>query len=614
MTIDRFYITHIALIGSDVPKAEVNFKPGLNVISGPSDSGKTFILQCIDFMLGAKTPPKRIDEAANYNFIQIGLSSQDQDREVILERSIKGGDFNLYEKNDESKTLGAKHQDGNKNTISSFLLMLSGLENKKVRTNKGGTTRSLSFRDIARLILVNEETIIRELSPIYSLRGGYSTRPVESSIFRLMLSGTDDASVIASENIKIARGKQQGKTELLDELLNRTRQRLAEADLSGDQAEWQQQLNIVESLFTIASEELAVEQKTVAIIEERRRAVWTRLRRIESKKDVLSELQQRFDLLHQQYSSDLLRLETVAEASLRLGQMKEERCPVCGSLAEYHILIHQKPEASPEDVAKACIVEANKIRVLLVDLKSTQNINDAEIKQLVINIESEQTDLKIILDEITERISPRVNAALQKLRDSQDKRDTYRAAVEMRSREEELAELLREVQEMKPKNPNKGTTTKVGADETEDFCLEVEALLKSWKFPDTGRVTFSEEDQDLVISGRDRTSHGKGVRAIFHSAFNLALLKLALEEQLPHPGFVVLDSPLVVYREPDTDEGNFSRDVKDAFFRLVSDQFSSAQVIVFENEDPPADIAKSANVIKFTGANHGRRGFIPLTH
>lgn len=611
MAVGGFHITHLALIGTSVPKAEVHFKPGLNVVSGPSDTGKTFILQCIDFMLGGSKPPKNIDEAAHYDLVQIGLCPKGGNSEIILERSIKGGDFNLYDKDKISQTLGARHRDGDADTVSNFLLMLSGLGNKKVRTNSRGTIRSVSFRDIAKLILVNEETIIRELSPIYSLRGGYSTRPVESSVFRLLLSGTDDASVIASENIKIARGKQQGKAELLEVLLDRTKRRLAEVNLNGNAAEWQQQLNRVEALFAIASEELAVEQKTVATTEERRRAVWTRLRQMESKKDVLTELQQRFELLQQQYTSDLRRLETIAEASVRLGQMKEERCPVCGSLAEHHMLTHQNPDSSPEDVAKACTAEANKIRVLLSDLKSTRKTNDAEIVQLVTDSESEQVELNTIEEKISNNIKPRVNAALQKLRDSQSERDSYRTALEIHSRAEELAELFREVKELKPGNNNKGTSTKVGADEAEDFCLEVEYLLKAWNFPGLGRVTFNEEDQDLVISGRNRTSHGKGVRAIVHAAFNLALLRLSMGELLPHPGLVLIDSPLVVYREPDTDEGEFSRDVKDAFFHSVFEQFASAQVIVFENEDPPADIVKFANVIKFTGASHGRRGFIP---
>jgi len=611
MTGSGFHITRLTLSGIGVPKAEVCFKTGLNVVSGPSDTGKTFIVQCIDFMFGASTSPKSIPEAEPYDLLQIGLCTPDEADEIILERGIRGGDVNLYRKSGERLTLGIKHRDGDESTVSNYLLTLSGLVGKKIRTNIRGTTRALSFRDIARLILVNEETIIRELSPIYSLRGGYSTRPAESSVLRLLLSGVDEASVVAKEDIKITRGKQQGKAEVIEVLLDRARQRSVDLNLEGSVTEWRQNLARVDALFSLASAELAVEQKTVAIIEERRRSTWTHLRQLESRKDVLTELQRRFELLQQQYVSDLRRLETIAEAGVRLGQMKEERCPVCGSLAEHHVHTHQRPETAPDDVASASLAEANKIKILLTDLQSTRESNNAEIDRLVADCERKQTELNTIATELADQIKPRVNAALQKLKDSQVERDLYKRALEIQSRVDELTILLREITNMKPEKPSGGTSTKVGADEAEAFCQQIECLLKEWQFPGLGRVTFGEEDQDIVISGRDRTSHGKGVRAIAHAAFNLALMRLCLMESLPHPGLVVIDSPLVVYREPDTDEGEFSRDVKDAFYRSVAKEFPIAQVIIFENEDPPADIVESTNVIRFTGANHGRRGFIP---
>lgn len=610
MTGSGFQITRLTLTGIGVPKAEVCFKAGLNVISGPSDTGKTFIVQCIDFMFGASTLPKPIPEAESYEMLQIGLSVQDEADEIILERSIRGGDVNLYRKNGEKLTLGVKHRDGDNSTVSNFLLTLSGLVGNKIRTNSRGTTRSLSFRDIARLILVNEETIIRELSPIYSLRGGFPSRPAESSVLRLMLSGVDDKSVIVKEDAKVTRGKQQGKSEVIEVLLDRARQRSVELNLDGNIVDWQQNLARIESLYSVASSELAVEQNTVAIAEECRRSVWTHLRQMESRTNVLTELQKRFELLQLQYISDLRRLETIAEAGVRLSQMKEERCPVCGSLAEYHVHIHQKPEAAPYDVATASLAEANKIKLLLTDLQSTRNSNDAEIVRLVADCEIKQTELNTISSELADQIKPRVNVALQKLKDSQAERDIYRRAIEIQARVDELTILLSEIINFKP-DKSKGLSTKVGADEAEAFCQQIEYLLKDWQFPGLGRVTFGEEDQDIVISGRERTSHGKGVRAIAHAAFNLALMRLCHIESLPHPGLVVIDSPLVVYREPDTDEGEFSRDVKDAFYRSVAKEFPFAQVIIFENEDPPADIGESTNFIRFTGANHGRRGFIP---
>ncbi len=70
---------------------------------------------------------------------------------------------------------------------------------------------------------------------------------------------------------------------------------------------------------------------------------------------------------------------------------------------------------------------------------------------------------------------------------------------------------------------------------------------------------------------------------------------------------------MVVYREPDTDEGAVPHRVKDAFCRSVAADFRDKQVIILESVAPPADIGASANVITFTGTDHDRNGVIPRT-
>jgi hypothetical protein len=76
---------------------------------------------------------------------------------------------------------------------------------------------------------------------------------------------------------------------------------------------------------------------------------------------------------------------------------------------------------------------------------------------------------------------------------------------------------------------------------------------------------------------------------------------------------VVIDSPLVVYREPDASDPTMSADVKRAFFRDLATTFSSRQAIVLENEEPPEDLAEIEQItrIQFTGSTTGRAGFIP---
>ena len=606
MAITGFQIRRLILVGRGVPNAEVQFREGLNVVSGPSDTGKTFIVQCIDYMLGGKDIPESIPEAAPYETVRLALNVSDDD-EVVLERSIRGGDFKLVSPRKADRHLFAKHSAGGKDSVSQYLLGLSALTEKKVRKNKQGATREVSFRDLARLILVDEETIISKTSPI--LTGQYTTGTAESAIFRLLLTGVDDGSLVSSEDPKVTKVKQAGKVEMLELLLNQTKERIVEMQLPGDVKAWQGQLAQIETLFEAAQKELAVEQQNAAQLEGQRRAELNTLRQLESRSGVLKELQRRFALLEEQYLSDLRRLESIAEAGARLGQMNAEHCAVCGAMAEHHE--HQKAESAPEDVAQSCLVEADKIRLLISDLHLTRSDNDHQIARLdELSIQA-RARARAVATELTEMLKPRVEVALLRLRESQTSRDTYRRALELNGRVDELQGLLAGLAHEVPGKGTELESARVRSDEAEAFSQEVESLLRSWHFPGLDRVTFSEGDQDIVISGRTRASHGKGVRAIAHAAFNLALLKFCLKSDMPHPGFVLIDSPLVVYREPDTDEGGFSHDVKDAFYQSIAEDFRASQVIIFENEDPPSELGANANIIRFTGAPHGRQGFIP---
>jgi len=72
MNSPSFQIQYLTLRGKNIEDATVNFGPSLNVISGPSDTGKTFIGECIDFAFGAATIPSNIPEAQPYELVILG--------------------------------------------------------------------------------------------------------------------------------------------------------------------------------------------------------------------------------------------------------------------------------------------------------------------------------------------------------------------------------------------------------------------------------------------------------------------------------------------------------------------------------------------------------------
>lgn len=604
-----FQIRRLTLVGSGVPNAEIQFGEGLNVVSGPSDTGKTFIVQCIDFMLGGADPPKLIPECTQYETVRLDLHDCAGDQRVVLERSIRGGVLNLIRKGADDRQLASKHSEDDKDSISQYLLALSGLSDNKVRVNQQGRTRGVSFRDVTRLILVDEGTIIKTTSPILSEQ--FTAATAESGVFRLLLTGKEDSSLVAKEDPKISKGRKAGKVEMLNHLLTQTKSRLAEMQLSDDAQKWAEQLGQIDALYEAAKSDLNLEQQNALLNESQRRNEINSLRQTESRLLVLRELQDRFELLDQQYRSDLRRLETIAEAGNRLDQMSEERCPVCGAVAKHQKHEHQKSEATPAEVARACFAEAEKIKSLILDLEATRADNKNEIASVIELVESTRGSIRLAEIQLAEILKPRIDIALRALTENQGKRDQYRLALNLQGQINEFEGLSVEAGRKTSGTSAKLESNRIRTGEAEAFSQEVEVLLRSWNFPDLGRVTFSEDDQDIVIAGRQRRSHGKGIRAITHAAFNLALLSFCVKTEMPHPGLVLIDSPLVVYREPEGEREGFSHDVKNAFYRSIARDFHKSQVIIFENEDPPADLESSAHIIRFTGSSVGRQGFIP---
>jgi hypothetical protein len=106
-----------------------------------------------------------------------------------------------------------------------------------------------------------------------------------------------------------------------------------------------------------------------------------------------------------------------------------------------------------------------------------------------------------------------------------------------------------------------------------------------------------------------------------HSAFKVALLIFCRERNLPHPGFIILDTPLLTYRDPlrakagplTPDEKELrNTSLKDFFFEHLSEVSKLGQIIVVENVDLPSNIEALGNVETFTGdPTNDRFGLFP---
>lgn len=605
-----FGLRALRLTGPGVEDAAITFADGLNVVAGPSDTGKTYVAQCLSFLLGSGKRPKEIPEAAAYNTARVVLVARGDGTQHALTRRLDGTGTVEHTTDDKpARSLRAQHDPKRFDTLPGFLLELSGLSGRIVRTHAYGKTRPLAFSDVARLFVVDEETVISERSPILS--GQHKDRLVERRAFRLLLTGFDDAGVVALDKPEAARGRRAGRTEVLEELAAGVRAEVERLSVKGSVQEAERRAKEWAMRAESAAGELHRAQRAAAPVEQRRREVLDGLRRTRSLGEHRRELQTRFTLLKEQYKSDLERLALVEQAGGRLEQLTEERCPVCGAAVEYQQHDHLRDHVGASEIAESCRAEATKIGVLMRDLDATIAANEAELSRLGA-LEAEQTGALTQTErELSSVLQPQVGAATRALRESEAARSRELQAIGLLRRASDLGALLADAKATTVATRAEGSTDGASAAEAEAFASRAEQLLKSWHFPDVDRVTWSELDEDIVVSGRGRASYGKGKRAIMRAAFNLALLRVLADEQRPSPATVLIDSPLVVYREPDPGEESFPLAVKQHFYEAVARAFTDAQVVIFENDEPPASVTDLASVTVFSGTEAGRTGFIP---
>jgi hypothetical protein len=145
--------------------------------------------------------------------------------------------------------------------------------------------------------------------------------------------------------------------------------------------------------------------------------------------------------------------------------------------------------------------------------------------------------------------------------------------------------------------------------EAHELSTVVKQVLKAWNYPGADAVHFDRVDQDIVVDGKRRRDNGAGVRALLHAAFKVGVLVYCIEKGRPHPGFVILDSPLFAYRPAEetrygdlTDDELRLRkaDVASHFYRHLQSMADQAQFIVVENHKSDQDVVTPYENYQFT--------------
>lgn len=588
-----FYIEKIIVTGSGKTDSIIELSNGVNIIYGPSNTGKTYIVKCIDYMFGSEREP--IDISTGYQYIKIIVRTQCGT--ITMSRKI--GENKIEVSSNDNNVPSGKYatkasRTNYDKTINSVWLSLIGINDLHlVISNENYKKQILSWRTFSHMFMLTETKIISEYSAILSGRDTSNTAVIASLIF--LLSGQDFAETETKDAKEIKEAKKNAVKAYINKELFRLSERNQELLA---QLKENPNIDIAVEIEKIMAEISTNEKRINSSIEENQKI----LAQLYEKNENLSEcnvLLNRYDELTTQYDADLKRLNFIVDGEANLNASFSTHCPFCDG----EVVV--KKNQNYIDAAKS---DYKKIKLQAKDLESASKELRSEKLSLEQEIGTLMAKKKSIEELIEKELKPQVFNLKEKL-------SAYKDAIECQKE----IDILKKLSEQKTADMIENDTDEEGelkfkVKEHLDYSFinelsnGIKSFLENCNYDNLLSVIFDKADMDIVINGKKKSSNGKGYNAYFNSVVAIVLSRYMESKAKYSPDFLVLDSPILSLKEKEAKKP--SETMRNTLFENIVDNQKGIQTIVIENEIPEINY-KDANIIHFTKEkNNGRYGFL----
>lgn len=585
--------------GPEKSEARVIFRSPATLIRGPSDTGKSYVRDCLWFLLGGDKHPKPIPEATGYQTLTLTITSENSKYE--LRRAVAGGETSIYRLDGQSSEQ-ASHESIDQE-VNSFFVELAGAKGKQLlrsAAKKGPVTGG----DLRHWVLLSQPSMISE----EATSGAVVNATQRSAAFHLFLTGDDDAAIELSRS-KSEADRLAGQAAGLEDALSRLLSTIP-SDLRRDEvADSMERVDsALESMTEIYNSRAAALRDVRDQVVETSRALEEVDRHFRSTEVMIH----RFEMLDGKYQSDAERLGATWEGVSMFQALDETSCPLCGTPAESQLDPRNLRHGGQEALRRALRVEIEKIADLRRGLAPT--LRREQERFLV--LQNKRHALREKLDEITTFERQKLAAVQVEFAGDPKLLAVRRSELsEFLARFDEIQRLIEEIERLK--NLKKKKRQKIARNPghaSTSVSRLVKAYLHAWGFASIETVSLDIAECDLIIDGRRRLDYGAGKRSVFLAALAIAVMEHALAAGHPHPGFVVVDSPLKSYADPK----NSDRDVPvatltDRFYAWLAQWLGPGQIVILENQEASPKEIDALEAVEFTGeaSQPGRFGFYP---
>lgn len=601
-----FYIKKVIAKSAAKGDASVSFGRGLTIIQGRSDSGKTCVANCIDFIYGGSVD-KPFKESAKYDSVAMIVASNDKDGEITLHRTVGKNQVEVVSTiaGIDSGTYDVNYRKGAKNPpLNEVWLKLIGIEQETmIVTNARFEKKRLTWRNLLRVFYLDENRV-DDIDSIVEPKHRYMENTLFLSALLFLITGRTFTETDAQEKKEIKKARRVA----VKEYVNRKIQ-----DAAGRKEQLEKDLHIFEG----ADVEEQIAKVTAALQETQRKIdrALTESQRIlssileaEERAAECDVLLTRYHRLAVQYKADIQRLSLIVEGEEAYREVPQStKCPYCeGTIAprkRISYIASSKVEmertmaqlSGLEDTEKDVEDRKKEIRAELEELKRQRDALESKIKTELRPLENEQQNT--------------VNAYKTYLRISSEIALIETYAIDFGN---DLTALEKEQKD--DKSIEYHPKDYFGDDFATTMSEYANSILKECCYSGLLQAHFNFSTFDIEVNGEDKgTSHGKGYRSYLNTVMIMMLRKYLSANAKFDPHIFIIDTPLHGF-DDGVDE-TMPDSMRTGLYRYFMNHQEEGQLIIIENLDhiPSLDYEKHGAVVETFGKGlipHMRYGFL----
>lgn len=594
------YFEKITVKGEGKTDSVIEFKPGVNIVQGRSNTGKTAIIRCIDYAFGGKNLP--IDESFGYNEVEVVVSTPKG--KIIINRFFRKNQVTVTTtiKDAENGVYDLKRNKSNKHPIlSDLLLSTMGIDVPcQVIQNKDFKKQLLSIRTFLGMLMFIHTDIGRETSIIEPVEKTAKT-PFLSALL-LLLNDENFSETQAQTKLEIRVARKKAVEDYINKRISTTAKKRNDLE---EQIKIFEGVDVEKTMQQALDDVNNIESQIQILLGERRDLVEC-LQELQDREAESEMLLSRYQELKSQYASDIQRLNFIADGEIKTkDHLPGATCPFCESK-----IVPRKKE-SYIDSARAELSRIIKQMNALVEVE----------QEMIAERQSIASEIDHLKDEI-EQIEQRINAELKpKIIALQETITQYQSYLQIKKELDVIKTFASDLEtDLRALPDEKESDVKYHPREyfTSEFQAEIdkmymEVLTECCFDPMPTTVKFNISSFDIEIDGHQKTNYqGLGYCAFINTVTSLVFRRYFAKSAKFDPGFLIVDTPLLGLDQGVNDEEPES--MRTGLFRYIMKQKDVGQIIILENliYIPKLDYeAEGVNLITFTkGHSEGRRGFL----